>query len=157
LKGLKGAKIDQYSRALGEVVPLSNCVGFIDCTKIQISRPGGPPANQRALFSGHKPYHYSYQTITTPHGLVIHMYGQEEGRRQDTALYGKIDINLHLTESPTINRDPPTQFYIYRDGDYVMKPCLQVGFSRQNATPEQLLYNAEMSTAHVAWNGATRM
>jgi hypothetical protein len=48
-RDLMELKMDQYSRALSEVVPLNNCVGFIDCTKIQISRPGGPSANQRAL------------------------------------------------------------------------------------------------------------
>jgi nuclease HARBI1 len=120
-RDLMELKMDQYSRALGEVAPLSNCVGFIDCTKIQISRPGGPSANQRALFSGHKRYHcFSYQTITTPDGLVFHMYGPEEGRRHDTTPYRKSDMNLHLSESLTINGDLPTQFCIYGDGAYVM-------------------------------------
>lgn len=33
---------------------LDNCVGFIDGTKIQMCRHGGPDANQRANYSGHK-------------------------------------------------------------------------------------------------------
>lgn len=37
--------------------PLESCVGFIDCTKIQIHRPGGLNANQRVVYSGHKRSH----------------------------------------------------------------------------------------------------
>ena len=36
---------------------LHNIVGFIDCTKIQISRHGGHGSNQRASYSGHKRFH----------------------------------------------------------------------------------------------------
>jgi hypothetical protein len=142
---------DEYSRALNDVVPLKNCVGFIDCTKISISRPGGESANQRALYSGHKRYHcFSYQTITTPDGLVFHMYGPEEGRRHDTTLYRKSNMDHHLSQSLTTTGDGSEQFCIYGDGAYLMRPWLQVGFGRQSATPEQLQYNAEMSAARVA-------
>jgi hypothetical protein len=146
---------DHYSNSLNEIVPLRDCVGFIDCTKIQVSRPGGPAANQRALFSGHKRYHcLSYQTVTTPDGLIFHMYGPEEERRHHTTLYRKSNMNYHLSRSLTGEGDNARQFCIYGDGAYLMRPWLQVGFSRHAATTEQLRYNAEMSAARVAveWN-----
>lgn len=39
---------------LEEGAPSENCVGFIDCTKIQMSRPGGLSDYQRSAYSGHK-------------------------------------------------------------------------------------------------------
>lgn len=36
-----------------EGAPLGNCVGFIDSTKLQTSRPGGNGCLQRACYSGH--------------------------------------------------------------------------------------------------------
>lgn len=39
---------------IGRVSPLQNCVGYLDCTKVKVSRPGGPNANQRPLYSGQK-------------------------------------------------------------------------------------------------------
>lgn len=66
--------------------PLYICVGFIDCTKIQMIRPGGQGSNQGSCNSGHKRYHcLMYQTITTPDGLIFHMYGPGVGRRYDLA------------------------------------------------------------------------
>jgi nuclease HARBI1 len=59
-------------------------------------------------------------------------------------------MNQHLSQSLTIHSDPPRQFCIYGDGAYVLRPGLQVGFSPLNASPEQLLYNAEMSAVRVA-------
>lgn len=61
---------------------LHSCIGFIDCTKIRIGRPGGPGKVQRSCYSGQKRAHcLIYQTITTPDGLVFYMYGPEVGRR----------------------------------------------------------------------------
>ncbi len=47
---------------------LNECVGFIDGTKIHISRPSGN-LHQRSVYSGRKKIQcLSYQTITTPDG-----------------------------------------------------------------------------------------
>ena len=37
--------------------PLGSCVGFIDCAKIRMTKPGGHGSNQRACYSGHKRMH----------------------------------------------------------------------------------------------------
>ena len=34
--------------------PLDSCVGFIDGTKIRITRPGGPPVLQQAVYNGRR-------------------------------------------------------------------------------------------------------
>lgn len=51
---------------------MTNCVGFLDGTKIQMSRPGGPNANQRSVYTGHKKFHcFLYMNIRTPDGLLF--------------------------------------------------------------------------------------
>jgi hypothetical protein len=128
---LMNLKIVEYSETIGQMVPLNNCVGLIDCTKIQVSRPGGLSANQRSLLLRHARFHFcSYQTITTPDGLVFHMHGPDDGRRHDTTLYRKRCMNHHLSQSLNINGDPPRQFCIYGDGAYILRPLLQIGFVR---------------------------
>lgn len=66
---------------------MTNCVGFIDGTKIRIARPS-EYMHQRYVYSGHKRIHcLSYETITTPDGLIFHLYGSIEGRHPDAYLY----------------------------------------------------------------------
>ena len=60
--------------------PLNNCVGFMDCTKIQNTTPCGSAVNLRVFYSGHKRFHcLIYQTVTKPYGLLFYMYGPEVG------------------------------------------------------------------------------
>ena len=70
---LLAERAELYASAIKDKgAPLDNCVGFIDCSKIQMSRPGGDGEAQRACYSGHKRMHcLVYQTITTPDGLIF--------------------------------------------------------------------------------------
>jgi len=130
-----------------EGAPLDNCIGFIDCTKIQICRPGGPSVNQRSVYSGHKRFHCSiYQTITTPDGLVFHVYGPEEGRRHDLTLYRKSNMDQLLQNHLLIDR----QYCIYEDAAYMLRPWLQVAYPREIATQSQQDYNKHMSSVREA-------
>lgn len=73
------------------------CVGFIYGTKIKMARPGGFDASQRIVYSGHNRIHcFSYQTITTPDGLILHLYGPFEGRQPDAYTYRKSQIESEL-------------------------------------------------------------
>ena len=77
--------------------PLDRCVGFIDCTKIRMQRPGGINAFQRSFYSGHRRMSFlSCQTITTPDGLMFSLYGQEVGRRHELTLLRGSGINEKL-------------------------------------------------------------
>lgn len=68
-------RAEMYAKAIHEQgAPLSNCVGFSDCTKIAMCRPGGRGSLQRTVYSGHKRFHcLIYQTITTPDGLLFYL------------------------------------------------------------------------------------
>lgn len=84
--------------------PLDSCIGFIDGTKIQMNRPSGGNHIQRACYSGHKRFHcLIYQTITTPDGIIFHMYGPEEGRRHDMTLYRNSGIDGIMANSLKVN------------------------------------------------------
>lgn len=142
-------RVESYASSIrehGGILP--NCVGFIDCTKIEMSRPGGPGVNQRACYSGHKRFHcLIYQTITTPDGLIFHMHGPEMGRRHDLTLYRQSGMDNVLEQSLHVEGQ---QYYIYGDPAYILRPWLQVAFSRTFATPEQLLVNKTMSAVRVS-------
>ena len=95
---------------------LDTCVGFMDGTKIHIARPVVMSTLQRACYSGHKRYHFLvYQTITTPDGLVFHMYGPIEGRQPDAYLYHASNIDRELSTHLHIDVH---QYNLYADKAY---------------------------------------
>lgn len=146
---LMNERAQMYAEAIHLTgAPLDRCVGFMDGTKIQMERPGGPAVLQRAVYSGHKRFHcLVYQSITTPDGLIFHMYGPEVGRRHDITLYRDSNIDAALQEALEIDLE---QFYIYADQAYMIRPWLQVGYNRAWASPQELAHNSAMNAARTA-------
>ena len=135
-------------RVRAKGAPLERCVGFMDCTKIRMERPGGINSLQRACYSGHKRMPcLVYQTVTTPDGLIFSLYGPVVGRRHDLTVLRESGLNEELQNCLNINGD---QFYIFGDKAYVLRPWLQVGFDSVNATAEQQIFNTEMSRVREA-------
>lgn len=146
---LLAERADMYAQAISnEGAPLDSCFGFMDCTKLEMSRPGGDGAMQRSCYSGHKRFHcLVYQSITTPDGLIFHMYGPEVGRRHDMTLYQDSGIDLILQQHMVMDG---RQFYLYADAAYVLKPWMQIAFNPAFATPPQIVHNHAMNAARVA-------
>lgn len=142
-------RAEMYAKAIQEKgAPLDNCVGFIDCTKIAMARPGGHGALQRASYSGHKRMHcLIYQTVTTPDGLMFYMYGPEVGRRHDMTLYRESRLGEVLETVLVIDGK---QFCIFGDAAYLLRPWLQTAFPSLNASAQDILYNKAMSMVRVA-------
>lgn len=64
--------------------PLTNCWGFIDCTIRDICTP---IQFQREVYSGYKKKHsLKYSAVKAADGLIYHLYGPFEGRRNDNHL-----------------------------------------------------------------------
>ena len=85
-----------------------------------IARPTG--RGQRATYSGHKRrYAIKIQTVTTPDGLILHIAGPIDGRRHDTTLFRRSGIESDLQRTMVI---ADTQYYIYGDPAYVLRPYL---------------------------------
>ena len=134
---------EMYAKAIHEQgAPFSNRVGFIECTKIAMCRSGGRRSLQSSVYSRLKRFHcLIYQTITTPDGLMFHLFGPEIGRRHDITLYRQSGLRGILETSFVISGK---HYCIYGYAAYLLRPGLQVAFPRLNATPEQLLYNRGM-------------
>lgn len=124
--------------------PLESCVGFIDCTKIQMQRPGGSSLTQRACYSGHKRMHcFGYQSLTTPDGLIFALFGPDDGRRHDMNTYRRSGWGEKLQDSLSIEG---RQFYIFGDKAYHLRPWLLRPFTAANLSPQQLDFNGIMSS-----------
>jgi DDE superfamily endonuclease len=82
-----------------------HCVGFIDGTLVEIARPSG--MQQGATYSGHKRHPgLKWQLITTPDGLLFHIFGPFEGRRHYMHLYAESGPNEILSEGLLIDGVP---------------------------------------------------
>ena len=84
--------------------------------------------------------------LGTPDGLEFAFYGPVEGRRHDLTLFRSSGWNTVLQESlNTATR----KFYIFGDQAYVLRLWLIKPFTG-NISPEQAVFNAEMSSLRVA-------
>lgn len=142
-------RAEEYAECIHRTgAPLDNCIGFIDGTKILIARPGGPNCNQRCVYSGHKRCHcLTYQTVTTPDGLIMNLHGPVEGRRSDAFIYRLSKLGIQMEEKFVI---AGKQYCIYGDQAYVLRPWMQTAFPRHTATSAQLVYNTLMNAARVS-------
>lgn len=114
-------RAEYYANCIGRVgASLAIFLEFIVCTKVQISRPAGPSANQRAFFSGDKRFHaLSYKTIMTFDGLLFSLYGPLECRKHDLTLLRSSGLESKLATSLMI---VDNQYHMYGNAAYCLKP-----------------------------------
>ena len=80
---------------------LDNVWGFVDGTVRPCSRP---KTDQRSLYNGHKKINgIKFQSVTSPTGLIVNLYGPVEGRRHDSAL---LQMSNLLNDLNTYSHDP---------------------------------------------------
>ncbi|PXF46694.1 hypothetical protein BWQ96_03520 [Gracilariopsis chorda] len=126
--------------------PLDKCVGFMDGTNLYISRPKG--SAQHATYIGHKRRNcLKFQALSTPDGLIFHIFGPVEGRRHDMMVYRHSNIDEELSTTLCIYG---TQYYIYGDPAYVIRPYLIIGYGGAFLTEKQKQFNKEMSACRTA-------
>lgn len=80
-------------------------------------------------------------SITTPGGLLIHMYGTEVGRRQDITLYRQNGMNLTLENNLT---NSGVQYVFYGYPAKMLRTWFIVGYGREFATLEQRAFDVSM-------------
>jgi nuclease HARBI1 len=103
---------------------------------------------QRATYSGHKRRPgLKWQMITTPDGILFHVFGPFEGRRHDMHLYSESGLDGILGDRLLIEG---VQYYIYGDSGYMLLSYLITPFSGVNLTAEQALFNKKLSRARVS-------
>ena len=92
-----------------------------------------------------------YQTISTPDGLIFHMYGPAIGRRHDLTLLRLSGLPEVL---PTALQIDGSQHYIFGDAAYMTRPWLRTAWVGPILSAEQLTYNRKMNALRtsVEWS-----
>lgn len=150
---LKTENLVRYSEAVATIAP-HDPIAFIDCTIRQIARPS---LYQRVVYNGHKKMHaLKFQALTTPDGMIAHLWGPVEGRRADPHLLKESQLLEKLQayamrpgateETPIINR----YFQIFGDPAYGVSPVILSPFSRAGEySQEERRWNAGMASARI--------
>lgn len=127
---LSHAKLDEMVAAVNQCgAPLANCWGFIDGTVRPICRP---QSHQQLVFNGHKRVHgLKFQCITTPDGMIAHMFGPIEGRRHDAGLLRESGVEQQMQHHMT--KANGEVYSVYGDPAYPLSPYVIPPF-------EELLY-----------------
>jgi nuclease HARBI1 len=101
------------------------------------------------IYNGHKRCRgLKFQSVSTPDGLIFHLFGPEEGRRHDSTLYRKSNMNALLSQSLLVNN---RQLCLLVDSAYSLHPWLQTMFPITNATSENVqAFNTTLSQNRVA-------
>lgn len=130
-------------QAKGSALP--NIWGFIDGTVRKICRPGNS-TEQRAMYNGHKRSHaVKYQAVTTPDGMIVHMFGPAQGRAHDLTLLEDSDLES------IIQRDRRFRGYLlYGDPAYGQTDVFASPFDRVGATSEEKAVNKSLSQVRIS-------
>ena len=128
--------------------PMPNVWGFIDGTARAIARP---KRGQRLWYSGHKRHHVQkFQGVTTPFGIIVHLFGPIEGSRHDAALLSRSGLLADLEEHlPPRGENPDDVFALFGDGAYPLRAHLQIPFGGANLTQQQLDFNTRMKECRI--------
>jgi hypothetical protein len=122
--------------------PLKCVPYFLDGKKVQISRP---IRDQRVTYSGHKRIHCeSYHALTTPDGIICHIFGPERGRHHDVWLMDRSPLLGHLSLAPFC------EYFAYADQGYSPRAQLMVPFKGAVLEPYQRYFNVSMSSVRIA-------
>ena len=124
--------------------PLTNCWGFPDGTVRPICRP---EEDQGLVYNGHKRTHaLKYQAISTPSGVIAHLFGPIEATRHDCYLLNKSGLLDQLERFSRNTKGEP--MCIYGDKGYPNREFFQAPF-KGRLTEEQDEYNTRMSRCRV--------
>ena len=139
------------AKITGKGSPLSCCFGFIDGTERQICRPSGY-LFQLVVFNGHKRNHnLKYQSVTTPSGICVALWGPLEGRRHNATML-RFSSLLDQIEEFCKDHDG-SQFYLYGDPAYPLTECLQRPVLTVGISDDDLAWNKAMSSVRESASG----
>lgn len=128
---------------------MTNIIGFIDGTIRPLCRP---IRFQRVVFNGHKRCHsLKFQSVVSPDGMILNMFGPVEGRRHDSALLRLSSIQEQFEERRLeLVGEDGLQFSLYGDPAYPVRDYLLAPYRGNNLTPPQQEFNRRMSAVREA-------
>ena len=103
---------------------------------------------QKAAYSGHKRCHgIKFQNVTTPDGLIAHLYGGIAGSRHDSHMLDNSNILPRLQAAMTGNQQ--RIYALFGDPAYPQSPHLMGGI--QGAAPNSMeaAWNRRMARARI--------
>ncbi|KAE9093882.1 hypothetical protein PF007_g17964 [Phytophthora fragariae] len=139
-------RLEDFASAIqAKGAALDNVWGFTDGTVRNICRPGDT-TEQRAMYNGHKRSHaVKYQAVTTPDGIIVHMFGPGQGRAHDLTLLDGSALE------EIISRDHRFRGYLlYGDPAYGHTYVFASPFDKVGATSEELVVNKSLSSVRIA-------
>lgn len=128
---IMGLLDETYARTIHDCgAPLDSFVEIIDCTHINLCRPGGLGILQSAAYLGteeSRSHFLVYQALNTLDGFLIYTYGPELGRCHEMTLSKESWLGELLQVVLAING---TMLYICCHEAYFLRPWLQNAFQR---------------------------
>ena len=129
-----------------------------------------PVRNQKIIYSGHKRFHclkfqvclnnvsvslyefqssvsLSLQSLTTPNGLIAHMYGPLVGRRHDAFMLSVSGLQSKLAK---IQKQDGSPYVIYGDPAYGVSRTILAPFRGSRLTAQQEHFNKAMSRVRIS-------
>ena len=135
-------KLEEYAEAIfNKGSPLETVWGFIDGTVRAICRPS---VHQKVAYNGHKRVHaLKYQSVTTPDGLIVDLFGPVEGRRHDMFLLKQSNLRERLRQYS--HNSHGEIMSIYGDPAYSITGYILSGYKGARLDETQQLFNKKMS------------
>ncbi|THU99811.1 hypothetical protein K435DRAFT_818468 [Dendrothele bispora CBS 962.96] len=132
----------QYAAAIHQAgAPINSVWSFLDCTIRRMCRPSH---YQRQAYNGHKKYHaLKFQALMLPNGIIGHLDGPYEGRRNDNHLLresGLLEKCAQYAIKPGTCDSTPVEkryFQMYGDAAYGISPYLVSPFYGEKSREEQ--------------------
>lgn len=152
---LAPARMKHYAAVIhAKGAPLDGVWSFIDCTIRGICRPS---RWQRQAYNGYKKIHATkFQALKLPNGLIGHLFGPMEGRRNDNALLAASELLEKCAQfalRPGANQNTPIAqryFQIFGDPAYGLSPLILSPYASANRTQEQRRWNKAMSRVRMS-------
>jgi len=139
-------KLLQYAQAIERKgAPIQTVWGFIDGTIRAIARPS---RRQQTCYNGWKRKHcLKYHAIVTPDGLISHLFGPVDGRRNDSFLWHESNLPQILQQHAHAPDGTPLQVYgdpAYSIGRFLISPYqgARIGY-------DQRQWNRRMSRVRI--------
>ena len=112
-----------------------------------------PRVHQRMFYNGHKRVHaLKFQVVTTPGGLICHLYGPVVGSRHDARMLAESGLPPQLQQHMQLLAGPP--YVLFGDPAYPLSPYLQKAYAGAALTQQQTTFNTDMATVRqsVEWS-----
>ncbi|PWW73650.1 hypothetical protein C7212DRAFT_216901 [Tuber magnatum] len=145
---LTPARLAKYALTIEQKgAPIGTIWGFIDGTIRAIARP---TQRQRTCYNGWKRKHcLKYHAIVTPDGLISHLFGSVDGRRNDAFLWQKSNLPNILQQHA--HGPDGTSLQLYGDPVYSVNRFILSPYQGAHVTENQKKNAIGLCLVYALW------